>query len=123
MRRREFIAGLGGAAAWPAVVRAQQPAVPVVGFVYGGSASAGAAALFRKGLGETGYVENRNVTVEYHWLEGQYDRLSALAFDLVHRPVSAIVAASTPVALAAKTATTAIPIVFHIGLTRSSLAL
>jgi ABC-type uncharacterized transport system substrate-binding protein len=71
--------------------------------------------LFRKGLGETGYFENRNVTVEYHWLEGQYDRLSALAFDLVHRPVSAIVAASTPVALAAKTATTAIPIVFHIG--------
>jgi putative tryptophan/tyrosine transport system substrate-binding protein len=115
MRRREFIAGLAGAASWWTVARAQQPAMPVVGFVYGGSASAGAAALFRKGLGETGYFENRNVTVEYHWLEGQYDRLTALASDLVHRPVSAIVAASTPVALAAKTATTSIPIVFHIG--------
>jgi putative tryptophan/tyrosine transport system substrate-binding protein len=76
MRRREFIAGLGGAAvAWPLAVRAQQPAMPVIGFVTGGSAdaSAGRVAAFRKGLGE-GYVEGRNATVEYHWLEGQFDR-------------------------------------------------
>jgi putative tryptophan/tyrosine transport system substrate-binding protein len=78
MRRREFIAGLG-AAAWPLVARAQQSAVPVVGFVYAGSADTAAGYLtpFRKGLGETGYVEGQSVTVEYHWLDGQYDRLPA----------------------------------------------
>ena len=76
MRRRQFIAGLGSAAAWPAVARAQQPAMPIVGLVNGGSAdaSSGNAAAFRKGLSETGYVEGQNVTVEYNWLEGQYDR-------------------------------------------------
>jgi putative ABC transport system substrate-binding protein len=78
MKRRTFIAGLGSAAVWPVVARAQQrPTLPVIAFVQAGSAdtSAGLVAAFRKGLGETGYVEGQNVTVEYHWLEGQYDRL------------------------------------------------
>jgi putative ABC transport system substrate-binding protein len=75
IKRREFIAGLGGVVAWPLAARAQQPAMPVVAFVNGGSAdaAAGGAAVFRKGLSETGYVEGQNVTVEYHWLEGQYE--------------------------------------------------
>ena len=92
MRRRDFIAGLGSAAAWPVVARAQQRAMPVIGFVYIGSAdaSAGWVAAFRKGLGETGYVEDQNVTVEYHWLEGQYDRLPPLMADFVRRRVAVI---------------------------------
>jgi putative ABC transport system substrate-binding protein len=121
MRRREFIAGLGGAAASPVirpvVARAQQQrALPVVGFVYAESAddSAGYAAAFRKGLGETGYVEGRNVTVEYHWLEGQYDRLPALMADLVRRRVAVMVSWGANAALAAKAATTTIPIVFTV---------
>jgi putative ABC transport system substrate-binding protein len=102
MRRREFIAGLGSAVAWPVVAPGQQ-AVPVIGFEYIGSADAGAERLpaFRKGLGETGYVEGENVTVEYHWLEGQYDRLPALMADLVRRRVAVIV---TPDSLAASIA-------------------
>jgi putative tryptophan/tyrosine transport system substrate-binding protein len=80
MRRREFITLLGSAAAWPLATRAQQPNAPVVGFIYGGSADGAAryAAVFRKGLNETGYVEGQNVTVEYHWLEGHYGRLPAM---------------------------------------------
>jgi putative tryptophan/tyrosine transport system substrate-binding protein len=118
MRRREFIAGLGSAAAWPLAVQAQQPAMPVIGFVYSGSAdaSAGNVAAFRKGLGETGYVDRQNVKVEYHWLEGQYDRVPALISDLVRRHVAVIATpGTTGASIAAKAATATIPIVFGVG--------
>jgi putative ABC transport system substrate-binding protein len=118
MRRRDFIALLGGgAAALPLTARAQQPALPVVGFVSGGSADASShyAVAFRKGLNEGGYVDGQNVTVEYHWLEGHYDRLTALVADLVRRQVAVIATpASMLSALAAKTATATIPIVFGV---------
>jgi len=118
MRRREFIAGLGSAAALPMVARAQQSELPVVGFIRGGSldTSGRYLAAFRTGLGETGYVEGQNVLVEYHWLEGQLDRVPALVADLVRRRVAVIATPGNPAtAQVAKAATTTIPIVFGVG--------
>jgi putative ABC transport system substrate-binding protein len=118
MRRRDFIKVIAASAAgWPIAARAQQAAMPVVGFINAASAQnyTPQLAAFLKGLGEVGYVDGRNMRVEVRWADGQNDRLPALAADLVHRQVAVIAATGTQAALAAKSATTTVPIIFELG--------
>ena len=118
MKRREFIAALGGAAAWPVAARAQQPAMPVIGYlsVRTPEDSVEVLAEFRRGLAETGFIEGQNLTIEYRWIEGRYDRLPEMIADLVRRRVAVIAIPNTTTsALTAKAATQTIPIVFNIG--------
>jgi len=127
MRRREFIVALGGAAAWPLVVRAQQPAMPVVGVLsaeWPNAVTADRLRAFREGLNDKGYFEGRNVIIEYRWAEGRNDRLPALAAELVRLPVNVIVCAgSTLATIAAKAASTTVPIVFYVGTDPVSMGL
>ena len=118
MRRRDFIkVVIGSAAVWPPRARAQEPGKPLIGFLNAASARGyeRQLAAFLKGLAETGFVEGQNVTIEYRWAEGQHDRLPSMAAELVRRKVAVIAATSTPAALAAKAATTTIPISFELG--------
>jgi putative ABC transport system substrate-binding protein len=117
MKRRQLVALLGLAAAWPLVARAQQPTIPVIGFIHARSAedTVGQVAAFRRGLTEAGLVEDQSVKIEYRFAAGQYDQLPLMAADFVRQPVNLIVAASDPSAQAAKASTTTIPIVFAVG--------
>jgi putative tryptophan/tyrosine transport system substrate-binding protein len=115
--RRQFISALGGATAWPLAARAQQPGMLVIGFLssFNETQSARPIAEFRRGLTDNGFIEGQNVTIDSRFADGQYDRLPTMAAELVHRPVDLIFAAAPPAALAAKAATTSIPIVFVVG--------